>query len=146
EPSQVFAFDPDGKLLWDRKMTGDWVTSRLQWVICAADQELAAVFTQGGFGIIDTRSGRLLDSRQIDSNLAWILEGSFEGGRLSVASPTVVHNRPRLIQAAVGLDGKITSLKEHEVLVRGLAPSAMACIVGAGDSTQPWVVTGFRKR
>jgi len=143
--SQVFGFDPDGKLLWARKLTGDWVTSYPRWVICAADQELAAVFTQGGFGIIDPSTGRILDARAIDVDLTWALEGSFEGGRLYMAGQTWRGNRPSFLQATVGHDGKITSLAEHEVVMRGLAPKVMSCIVSPGDSTQPWVVTGFKR-
>ena len=64
----------------------------------------------------------------------------------SVAHPSVPHRLgswsvppPRLP------DGKIASLEEHKIMMRGLAPSALSCVVMPGEGGDAWIVAGFRK-
>jgi hypothetical protein len=144
--SKVFAFDADGNLIWDRTLGGEWIWTPPQWVVCSVDQELAALITHWGLGIIETRTGRLLDAHGIDANLEWVFEGAFVNHRLAfVGQGGTSGNAPFLIQAAVGSDGKIVSLKERPILMRGLAAPALSCIVTRADSADSWIVTGFRK-
>jgi hypothetical protein len=45
----------------------------------------------------------------------------------------------------VGPNGKITSLEEHKIMMRGLAPSSLSCLVMPEEGGDTWIVAGFRK-
>lgn len=143
---QAYGFDVDGHLLWGHKMSGDWIWGSPGSVVCSLDSDLAALFNANGIGIVETRTGRLLGAHGIDLNLSWTFEGSFADHRLTlVGQGGLTTNEPILIQATVGPDGKIISLEEHKIMMRGLAPSALSCIVMPGEGDDGWIVAGFRK-
>jgi hypothetical protein len=146
----VYGFDVDGDLQWGKKMSGNWIWDYPKWVVCSTDQDVAALIAERGLGIIETRTGRLLDVHDIADEgvmgLWWIWEASFTDGRLTLIGQVGGgSNQPILIQVTVGPDGKITSLEEHQIMMRGLAPSALSCIVMPGEGADDWIVAGFRK-
>jgi hypothetical protein len=157
---KVYGFDGDGGLLWSHKLSGDWIWGYPQWVVCARDGDIAALINGQAIGIIETKTGRLLDVQDIldpvevpetggfqaQSPLWWVWEASFIENRLTLVGQVGGgSNQPILIQVAVGPNGKITSLKEHPIMMRGLAPSALSCIVMPGEGDDAWIVAGFRK-
>jgi hypothetical protein len=155
---KVYGFDVDGKLVWGRKMSGDWISPR--WAVCSTDRDVAALIGNLELGIIETQTGRLLDKHEIGAqeprksdggtgpplDLWWIWEASFRDDRLTLVGQVGGGgNQPILIQATVGPNGKITSLEEHKIMMRGLAPSSLSCLVMPEEGGDTWIVAGFRK-
>jgi hypothetical protein len=144
--SRVFCFDADGSILWDREMKpGETSWTAPRWVVSSAGQGLSAMFDANWLGIIETRTGKLLDAQTLSANLVWIYEASFENDRLVVAAQGSVKNRQYIITADVHHDGVLGNLKEAEALVRGAVAGTRSGVLLHQEGSGSWLVSGFRK-
>jgi hypothetical protein len=144
--SRVFCFDVDGSPLWDREMKpgeAKWTAPR--WVVSSLDQGLSVMLDANWLGIIETRTGRLLDAKTLSANLVWIYEASFENTRLVVAAQGSIRNRQCIITAEIHNDGTLAYLNEAEGLVRGAVAGMRSGVLLHQEGSESWLVSGFQR-